>query len=67
LKYTQQVGNVMGMKIMDCPKCSKECDYNEMYDSYYCKHCNLWNEDECSDPHCLYCKKRPKRPLKIKI
>ncbi len=48
---------------MKCKKCGDKLDYNEKYDSYYCKKCNIWLEDCCSDPKCRFCSKRPKKPI----
>jgi hypothetical protein len=50
-----------------CIKCDCEAEYNEKYDCYYCIKCNIWLEPKCGDLFCLFCKKRPTRPLNKKI
>ena len=45
-----------------CPKCKSRTDYNERYDSYFCKSCDLWNSTACKDPKCEFCTKRPEKP-----
>ena len=45
-----------------CSKCGTLVSYNEQFDTYYCKKCNVWLEPACSDKNCEYCSKRPKKP-----
>lgn len=37
-------------------------EYNEKYDTYYCKKHNVWLEEKCPDPLCEYCSIRPNKP-----
>jgi hypothetical protein len=53
------------MKINKCTKCSKSCEYDEFFDAYFCKKCNIWNEKECGDSACKFCASRPKMPSEI--
>lgn len=48
-----------------CPKCNSlsHCSYNEKYDAYFCRGCNVWIETTCGDPDCYYCSIRPEKPL----
>lgn len=46
-----------------CPFCNNETFYNQNYDAYYCKECNVWLEPTCSDEECEFCKNRPERPV----
>jgi len=43
-----------------CKKCGKKTKYSEEYDTYYCLDCNIWNESQCSDPDCYYCRNTEK-------
>ena len=45
-----------------CPKCKGIKSYNKEYDTYYCKSCNEWLEDICTDRDCPFCKDRPFKP-----
>ena len=49
-----------------CSKCKTLKSYSEDYDAHYCKKCNIWLEDKCDDPFCLFCMKRPSDPSKLK-
>lgn len=46
-------------------KCNKDLLYNEKYDAYFCKECDVWSEDACKDPRCFYCVGRPEKPSLI--
>ena len=45
-----------------CPKCKTVKSYAKEYDSYFCKTCNEWLEDICTDRECLFCRTRPLKP-----
>lgn len=45
-----------------CDKCFEPTEYSEAYDSYFCPHCNIWQEDECDDTGCEFCSDRPHSP-----
>jgi hypothetical protein len=45
-----------------CSECQVEFDYDKGVDSYFCKICDTWNEDQCNDPECNFCVTRPARP-----
>ena len=47
-----------------CEVCKKKTSFNELYDSYFCKECDRWNEKACNDPKCYHCSKRPDKPSK---
>ena len=49
-----------------CDECGQIRFYHDKFDAYFCAFCNRWLESSCSDPHCSYCKARPKSPLKTK-
>ena len=42
--------------------CSKPTLYSETWDAYYCKECNIWNEEACGSPDCEFCANRPTNP-----
>jgi hypothetical protein len=42
--------------------CDDTRQYSREYDSYYCKSCDRWLEDICSDRECLFCRIRPLTP-----
>jgi hypothetical protein len=48
-----------------CPKCNEKRIYSDKFDAYFCIKCNEWLEDQCSDPYCEYCAKRPPKPSEI--
>ena len=48
--------------LYNCPICNRYSDYNDEYDVYYCKVCDIWLEDKCSDPNCEFCVYRPEKP-----
>jgi hypothetical protein len=61
-----------------CPICKKEKElvvgdehdqqywnYNEKFDSFYCKDCDYWLEEKCDEHDCEYCIKRPEKPSKV--
>lgn len=52
---------------LKCKKCNAEASYSEKYDAYYCKSCNEWTEDICTDRDCEYCKNRPNRPKDVNL
>ena len=39
--------------------------YNEKHDAYYCKTCDEWLEDICTDRSCAHCNGRPLRPSEL--
>lgn len=45
-----------------CLDCNSKKLYSEGYDTYYCKPCNKWLEEKCSDVYCEYCARRPLTP-----
>ena len=48
-----------------CFKCKSEVSYNKKFDCFYCIKCNIWLEPICEDLFCMFCKKRPLRPMKV--
>ncbi|MGA2660504.1 MAG: hypothetical protein ABSH34_23640 [Verrucomicrobiota bacterium] len=46
-----------------CNRCGQRTEMNHDYDALYCGRCNRWIESKCSDPACMYCSKRPERPV----
>ena len=42
--------------------CGNKKLYSEGYDTYYCRECNKWLEEKCSDVYCEYCARRPPTP-----
>lgn len=46
-----------------CPNCKRKTSYNEMFDSYFCKKCNIWTSQGCGDVDCFFCKNRPEKPF----
>jgi hypothetical protein len=46
-------------------KCKAKADYNEKYDTHFCKACNIWLESKCEDKDCFHCSNRPEFPIKI--
>lgn len=46
-----------------CPSCKHFLVYADEFDAYFCPSCNVWTESKCGDTTCLYCPKRPERPL----
>lgn len=52
------------MKRKYCEKCLGPILYDEKYDAYYCRYCNVWLETGCADPRCGFCCDRPKTPNK---
>lgn len=53
------------MTEIKCHKCKCKASYNEKYDAYYCKDCNIWLEKKCSDSDCKYCANRPNSPKEV--
>ncbi|KXH80092.1 hypothetical protein AU377_10175 [Sporosarcina sp. HYO08] len=47
-----------------CHVCLEKLHYHDEYDSLYCKVCDEWREESCSDPTCEYCLGRPEKPSK---
>lgn len=47
-----------------CYSCNEDLSYSEKWDAYFCKHCNIWSENRCTDPICFFCQDRPERPVK---
>lgn len=49
--------------------CDTKRSYNEEYDSYCCKECNIWLEEPCgkiNHKQCWFdCTNRPVRPLDV--
>jgi ribosomal protein S27AE len=46
-----------------CNRCGQRTEMNHDYDAHYCGRCNRWIDSTCRDPHCVYCSKRPERPM----
>ncbi len=44
-----------------CNQCVK--DYDEDFDAYFCRTCNVWLEEACKDPSCDFCASRPSTPF----
>jgi len=38
-------------------------DYDEEFDAEFCRNCNEWVENTCTDLNCYFCKSRPLFPL----
>jgi hemerythrin len=47
------------IKICDCREVA---EYNEKYDSQYCKECKKWLESHCDNIDCGICSQRPNKP-----
>jgi len=45
-----------------CLDCNSKKLYSEDYDTYYCRECDKWLEEQCSDIYCEYCARRPLTP-----
>lgn len=45
-----------------CSVCQHYLFYSDDYDSFYCKECDEWKEQKCSDPICEFCLVRPEKP-----
>lgn len=43
-------------------KCKHNLKYNSQWDSYFCDKCDIWTDDQCRDPACMFCPDRPKKP-----
>ena len=56
-------GQVMDIDDAKCHKCHSVVIYYDRYDAYFCAYCDIWLEKKCGDPSCVYCTKRPERPL----
>jgi hypothetical protein len=41
----------------------KDIAYSKEYDAYYNQATNEWIDDQCCDPNCEFCRRRPARPL----
>ena len=48
---------------MTDPRMDKDLEYSERWDAYYSKSKNEWAEGKCSDPDCMFCTKRPEKPM----
>jgi hypothetical protein len=46
-----------------CNRCGQRLLMNNEFDALYCGRCNRWIDSTCSDPRCVYCSKRPARPV----
>lgn len=46
-----------------CNRCGQRTSMNDEFDALYCGRCNRWVDSKCSDPSCMYCSKRPARPV----
>jgi hypothetical protein len=45
-----------------CSHCRRVVSYSQRYDSYFCMPCNLWLEEQCSEPRCEFCAGRAEEP-----
>jgi hypothetical protein len=45
-----------------CEKCGELTEYNKAHDAWFCLGCDIWTEDKCNDPECVFCKYRPLTP-----
>ena len=52
------------IKYNKCKNCERKIFYNNKYDAYYCKSCNIWLEPKCGDKRCEFCSIRPVSPIK---
>lgn len=45
--------------------CSKghKTQFSVLYDCTYCPYCNEWTHPVCEDKDCLFCSRRPEKPL----
>jgi hypothetical protein len=41
----------------------KDIAYSKEYDAYYNQRTNEWIDDQCCDPNCEFCRRRPAQPL----
>lgn len=49
-----------------CPFCNNTSLFRiDKYDAYCCVICNVWTEQQCSDPTCEYCSSRPLLPSDV--
>ena len=46
-----------------CNRCGQQLLMSDEFDALYCGRCNRWVDSKCSDPRCVYCSKRPARPV----
>lgn len=46
-----------------CETCRQAIILNEDFDAEFCAGCNTWHAAKCGDPHCIYCSRRPSKPL----
>lgn len=58
--------NIAPKQNKTCPHCGGVRVLNLDYDAYYCPKCNIWLEEACGDPNCLYCGSRPNKPSEAK-
>ena len=36
--------------------------YSDRYDAYYDAKNDVWTEEACDDPNCMFCRERPAKP-----
>jgi len=48
--------------ISTCDACNEAGKYNDQFDSYYCEKCDIWIENFCINPTCMFCADRPEKP-----
>lgn len=53
-------------EVYRCDVCSKEVEFSEDYDAYFCSSCDTWAEEKCDDESCLNCVGRPDKPSQAK-
>jgi ribosomal protein S27AE len=46
-----------------CNRCGQRTEMNHDYDALFCGRCNRWIDSKCLDPGCMFCSKRPERPV----
>jgi hypothetical protein len=45
-----------------CSICQVSLFYFDKYDATCCVRCDIWHEDTCDDPNCMFCAVRPEKP-----
>jgi primosomal protein N' len=53
-------------KTFTCKKCKNLFTYSKKRDAYFCKFCDRWEEIDCLDESCQFCKNRPEKPSQDK-
>ena len=48
-----------------CFKCGQHPYFSQAYDAFYCRDCDIWLEEKCSDPKCEFCFGRSEKPSQI--